>query len=123
MRYTTRILPVEEWPRLDVAGLADVWPTLSPENTQVIVVEHGDQIVGAWLALRIVHAEGVWVDPAHRGFAVTTRLLAGMRNAAAAWGCEAVWTGAQDAHVRGLIEKLGGTPIPIESFHLPMGRA
>ena len=124
--YTSRILPVDEWPKLATADPIGVWPLLRPEDTQVVVVECGDRIVGIWLALRIVHAEGVWIDPAHRGaFGVVRRLLAGMRSAARTWGASVVWTGAKDGDtaIVELITKLGGSPIPMTSFRLPMGGA
>lgn len=124
--YTSRILPVEEWPKLAAVDPDGVWPLLKPDDTQVVVVEQGDQIVGVWLAVRFVHAEGVWIDPAHRGaFGVVKRLLSGMRAAAKSWGASVVWTGAAegDTGVMQLITKLGGTPIPMTSYRLPMGGA
>jgi len=121
--YTSRILPVEEWPKLAHAGLGDALTVFKPADTQALVVEHEGQIVGVWLGVRFVHAEGVWIAPAHRGaFGVVKRLLTGMREIAARWGVDIVWTGAvsDDALVRGLIEKLGGKEVPMQTFILPM---
>jgi len=124
--YTSRVLPVEEWPRLAQTPLASVWALLKPEDTQVLVVEQAGAIIGVWLAVRLVHAEGVWIAPAHRGsVGVVRRLLSGMRAAAARWGVGVVWTGAAegDAMVEGLITRLGGTVVPFTSYRLPMGVA
>lgn len=124
--YTSRRLPLEEWPKLAAIYPEVVWQHLDPEETQVIVVEQADQIVGVWLAVRCVHAEGVWIAPAHRGtFGVVTRLLSGMRAAAKSWGASVVWTGAAegDTSVTNLITRLGGSPIPMTAYRLPMGGA
>jgi len=98
-----------------------VWPHLNPENTRVLVVEDGEEIVGAWLLLRTVHAECLWIAPSHRGvFGVAKRLLRGMRELAMAWGVDRVITGSVSPHVTDLIKRFGGKPMPCESFVLPL---
>jgi hypothetical protein len=116
-----RILPPEEWHRLEATEAATIWQQLKPENTQVVVVEDSGVIVGAWVMLRTVHAECLWIAPEHRGsFGVAKRLLKGMRDVAAAWGASRVVTGSVSPHVNDLIRRFGGVPMPCESFVLPV---
>jgi hypothetical protein len=81
MMLRTRILPAEEWPRLQGTELESVWPTLHPEHASVLVVEDDEgAIVGTWAIIHVLCAEGLWIAPAHRGrAAVGRRLWAGMR--------------------------------------------
>lgn len=116
-----RILPSEEWHRLAGTEAEAVWPTLNPENTRILVVEENGRIVGNWLGLRVVHAECNWIAPDYRGsFGVAKRLLRGMREVAREWGVERVITGSVSPHVTDMIQRLGGFPVPCESFVLPL---
>jgi hypothetical protein len=118
-----RILLSEEWPLLDgtEADAKDLWRTLNPETSRILVVEDGGKIVGCWAFLRVVHAECLWVAPSHRGvFAVARRLLRGMREIAGMWGTDRVVTGSVSPSVTDLIEKVGGVPVPAESFVIPV---
>lgn len=115
-----RVLPPEEWVRLDGTEAETVWPVLNPENTRALVVEEHGEIIGTWLMLRTVHAECIWVAPSHRGtFGVAKRLLRGMRDVAKEWGVSRVITGSVSPEVTDLIGRLGGVPMPCESFILP----
>ena len=53
---TTRLLPPEEWDKLD-GELAQVRDHLDPDRAAVVVVEDGDQVVGCWALLQVLHAE------------------------------------------------------------------
>lgn len=120
---TSRILPPEEWPRLAGTELETSWPHLDPANAQIVVVEHEGVIVACWALMRVVHVEGVWIAPAHRGtLGVVKRLLTVMRGCARAWGASYVWTGAITDDVRGLIGRLGGKPIPFDCYAMPIPR-
>lgn len=117
----TRILPPEEWSRLKGTEAEAAWPSLNPENTRVLVVEDEGEIVSCWAFLRVVHAECLWVRPSHRGsFAVARRLLRGLRDIAFDWGVEKVVTGSVSPTVTDLITKVGGVPMPCESYVLPV---
>lgn len=117
----TRILPQEEWPRLDGTEAETLWPNLNPITSRVIVVEDEGQIVATWVMLSMVHAECLWIAPEKRGsFGVTRRLLSGMKEAAADFGALAVLTASISEHVSGLIKRLGGQRLPGETFVLPM---
>lgn len=116
----SRILPPEEWHRLNGTEAETLWPLLDPENAQVLVVEEDGEVVGTWTLMRVVHAECLWVKPSHRGvFGVTKRLLKGMREIVSAWGTNKVITGSVSDHVTDLIRRFGGVPMPCESFILP----
>lgn len=117
----TRILPQEEWSRLNGTEAELLWPYFNPEQTRVLVVEDEGRIVGTWTLMRVVHAECLWIAPSHRGlFGVTRRLLVAMRDIAKGWNVSAVWTGSKSAHVTDLIRRLGGKEPPFESFILPI---
>lgn len=116
-----RILPVEEWDRLEGGEAGDARHAFNPDETQVIVVEDGDRIVGTWAVMRVVHVECLWVAPEHRGaFGVAKRLLKAMRDVAGAWGARYVLTGSISPHVTDLIRRFGGIPAPYETFILPL---
>ena len=78
-------------------------------------------ILARWIGLRVVHAEGVWIDPRYRKSpGIVRRLVNGMGQIARHWGVKSVWTGADTDDVRRLIEKLGGTRIPMDPYVLPL---
>lgn len=119
---TRRILAPEEWPRLAETPLADVWPMLQADRSRVVVVEDAEgQIVGCWAFVLMLHAEGVYIAPAHRRQgSVARQLLAGLREAAVATGSHAVWTGADDPEVARLLTRIGARSVPYESFVIPI---
>lgn len=120
---TTRILPPEEWPHLAGTDAAALWPHLDPTRTRVLVVEDGEEIVGTWVFMAVVHAECVWVKPSHRGrVSVIGRLLQGLRDIGAAWGVDRVVTGATSPVVEDIIARLGGAAIPGHAYVLPTAR-
>ncbi len=120
---TTRLLPPEEWHRLVGTEAEALVPSLRPTHAGVVVVEDADGvIVGTWTLLRVVHAECVWVHPAHRGRgSVAARLLRGMSSLARAWGVDRVVTGACEPAVEALILKLGGQALPGRQFVVSLG--
>ncbi len=117
----TRILPPAEWHRLVGTEAESIVPGLDPVDTRVLVVEADGEIVGTWVLLRMVHAECVWIAPAHRKRAsVAVRLLTGMGDLARAWGVRSVWTGALTPDVMALIDRIGGVPIPGQHYAIPV---
>jgi len=112
---TTRVLPPAEWPRLLGTELETVVPVL-PEDAEVLVVEHDGAIVGCWALYPLLHVEGVWVAPEHRGRGgVFRRLLTGMRTLVHGHGREVVQTGAlwgdEGAVVATMLQKLGAVEL------------
>jgi len=119
---TSRILPPEEWPRLAGTEAETIWPLLSPETARVLVIEQDAEIVGCWLLYPLLHAECVWIAPAHRGRgAVARRLLALMRRVAQSLGWRTVITAACSDEVRRLLDHLGAVPIPGTHHAIPIG--
>jgi hypothetical protein len=90
------------------------------EDAQIAVIEDAGRIVGAWGVFRVTHLEGVWIDPAYR---LRPRAVLALKRAAlqaAAQWAPWAWTGAATDAVRRLILKLGGQPVPMESYIVPV---
>jgi len=119
---TTRLLPAEEWDKLD-GELAQVRDHLDPSRAAVVVVEDGDQVVGCWALLYALHAEGVWIAPTHRGRAsVARRLLLATLEAARQLGSKTIITGALTPEVERLLtQHLGAVPVPGKPFVFATG--
>jgi len=119
---TRRILPHDEWPKLAGTALEAVWPLLPPERTSILVVEDEETIIGCWAFLWALHAEGVWVHPAHQGkSAVARHLLHGLKDVAGSLGAGAVVTSAVDPGVAAMLEQLGAEPFP-QSYTLAVAK-
>lgn len=118
---THRLLPPEEWAtKLAGTELETVWPALSRETTAIFVVEDGDQVVGCWSMFPVMHVEGVWIAPSHRGKgSVARRLLACLRQLAQRAGVTRVVTASVSDDVTRLIAHLRGVPLPAH-FVIPV---
>ena len=120
---TSRVLPPSEYPKLAGTEAASVWPRL-PDTAEVLVVEDEGAILGCWVAMPILHAECLWIAPAHRGKAgVGRRLFRAMREAVTRAGASAVMTCAMTDDVRHLLQTAHATPLGGDHFMLPMRRA
>lgn len=118
---TTRILPVEEWPRLVGTEVETALAALDPKTTSIIVVERDGVIVGCHVLLYLLHAECLWIHPDLRGKGtVAGRLWAGVQRFAALSGVHAFLTAATDDRVKSLIAHVGGVPLPGEHFVVPV---
>lgn len=117
------MLEPEEWGRLDGTEAGAVWRYYDPMNVRVLAVEDDEgHLVGTWSALRVVHAECAWIEPASRGkFGVAARLLRGMRDVAAGWGADRVLTASTTPEVTSLIGRLGGSKLLGEHYVIPTG--
>lgn len=93
---------------------------MTPENARVAVIEDGGEIVGVWGVFRIVHLEGVWIDERYRHQPRAVLALKRATMAAAAEWSTWAWTGAATDAVRKLIRKLGGIPVLMEPYLLPV---
>lgn len=111
--YASRVLPPEEWPRLQGTDLETVWRNLNPADAYVFVVEDGDRIVATVAGLRYVVMECAWVHPEYRGRpGVTRRLLRGMYAVARRLGATRMMTLPANDAVQRIVEKLGGVRLP-----------
>lgn len=117
---TTRVLPREEWPRLDGTELELVWPHL-PDTARVVVVEDGTDVLGCWAFFPVIHAEGLWIAEPHRKrTGVARRLLRGMRETVRAMGGRVVSTAALTDDVRGLLTGFGAVQLPGTHHAMPI---
>lgn len=112
---TARVLPPEEWHRL-------VPEAIDPAG-QVLVVEDGGQIVGCVGLAWCLHAEDLWVAPAHRGkVGVVRALLREVAAIGARAGIRATCVAVPDPAVGAFVTRLGGASIgphavlPLERF-------
>ncbi len=118
---TTRILPVEEWPRLVGTEVECVWPLLNPAQTQILVIEDEGEIVGTLAMVSIWHAECVWIHPDYRkGYGVMRRLINGMWDTARRVGARRLWSGSLSDTTSQILNRLGATEIPGKSFTFPV---
>lgn len=116
-----RVLPVEEWPRLDAAGAETVWRLLDPARAQILVVEDGGAIVGTVTLLPVIHAECLWIAPSHRrAGGVMRRLLRGLWPSAAALGVKALWAGSITPAMDDVLRRIGASVVPGRSFVFPV---
>lgn len=109
---STRLLPPEEWSRLADCGLGDLWASLPPATTRIVVVEEDGEIVGHVTGVLMLHAEGAWIAPRHRKrVAVWRRLIEGFWRLADGWGCRAAWASAASDEMRHVLARLHGAPV------------
>lgn len=109
---TSRILPPEEWAKLQGTEIGPVWDRL-PAGARPVVVEHEGAIVGVHVLLPIWHVEGLWIAPAYRGrTSVARRLWMAVKAEAAALGLARVVTAAADERVCGLLAHVGAEALP-----------
>ena len=117
---THRLLPREEWDKLEGTGLEQLTPYLPPE-AWILVVEEGSDIVAAWSAFPRWHFEGIWIAPPYRGRA-GRHLLVGMREEAGERGIERVLTAAVDEQVEEYLERIGAEALPGTHYVWPLGK-
>lgn len=105
----TRLLPRDEWWRLEgteAAALAGAPPGFP---AQVLVVEDEDQIVATWALITRHEVEGLWVRPEYRRKVAAQRhLFSEMMALARSRGILVLRTAAQTPDVAKMIEHLGG---------------
>lgn len=119
---TAYVLKPSDWHRLAETGLdLAAWQAAGPANTDVVVVEQDGVLVACWATFACRHVEGFWVAPTHqkRG-GVLRRLFVGMRARLAELGATTVVTQAETREVADLLRAAGATPMPGESFLLPV---
>jgi len=123
MRQQARVLPPEEWDRLEKAQIPDLWRYTRPEDCEAIVVEDDGAIVASMLVLRITHLEGLWIAPERRGdVGVTRKLLRATVEAASRWAWYWAIAGAADDRMRGILGRVGGRKLEMDSYMIPLGR-
>lgn len=119
----TRILPPEEWAKLDGTALGPAWRSLPTSGVTIIVVEEEDGLIaGHWTVFTCLHAENVWVAPQHQKRGVVVgRLLKGMQTHLQTLGVGGFVTAAASEEVRRLLEHhLGATRLPGDAYSVPV---
>jgi hypothetical protein len=106
---TSRLLPKEEWFRLEGTQLETVVPIL-PEGAQVMVVESEGQIQACVALYPLWHLEGIEI----KSPSATRLLLASIRTQTATLPAVLSW--AQHAKVGEFLRRLGAEPLPGEHF-------
>lgn len=121
--YDTRILPPEEWYKLNDTEAGSVYSYFDKEHTNVMVVEKDGNIVGTWSLMPYYHAECVWIAETHRGNpAIVKRLVTGMKQMADSVGALSVITTALDDKTAKLLEHLEAEKLPGEHYVIRFGR-
>lgn len=119
---THRILPSAEWEKLEGTSLGPVWRALPTSGVTVIVVEDTDgAIIAHWTFFQCLHAEQLWVAPAHRKRGSAARhLVRAMHEMARAIGTTAFITAADSAEVTALLHGLGAARLPGDAYTVPV---
>lgn len=111
-----RILPRDEWWRLDGLELGTIAPNM-PGGTAVLVVEDDGQIVGHLALVPLWHAEAIWIAPGRRRRAgVFRRLLRALGAAARGLNAPRVIPGSMGPEMDRILERLGAEPLPGRCF-------
>jgi Acetyltransferase (GNAT) family len=119
---TSRLLPPAEWSRLVGTELEAIWAMLPPTATVVVVEDTEGAIVACWSLFPCLHAEGIWIAPAHRKRgAAGGRLLRATFAEARAQGVTAVVTSATTPEVVTLLEKIRAKALPGTAYMVPLG--
>ena len=112
MPYTERLLPADEYYKLEALGIpADRLP--DPATSIVGVVEKDGQIVSRWMAVNVIMFEGLQTEEAYRGNPVVARrMFRLMIRALKDRGVTAVTTIVQDDQVGTLARQAGFDRLP-----------
>lgn len=113
MKIEHRILPREEYGRLEGTETAAIVPHLRADGC-VLVLEVDGQIVAAQAFQPILHAEGLWIHPEYRKqLPVARTLLLQIRNVVRdRFGLGWFFTAANSDDVREMLRKLGAQKLP-----------
>ncbi len=113
---TTRILPESEWTRLEGHDALGGHPLPPAGSTLFVVAEDGDQIVGVWALVTVLHLEPVWLAPSVRGGMVIRRMWRRVTAALAERGVRVAFAFADRDDIRGYLERLGLSRLPFTTF-------
>ena len=117
-----RILPPEEWHRLD-DETREFYETMAPEDVAVVVVEMDGAIVARLAVLRVPHWESFWMAPEKAGNAGVMRaLLRAATEQARKWAPHWIYANADNEATVNSLKRLGGQWMPMHTFLLSLGR-
>ena len=117
-----RILPREEWHRLEVCDLPVLLQHVDPQNVSVVAVEENGELIATLSVLTVTHLEGLWIKPDRRGSPEVVRKLLKKAIEEASKAPDH-WVMAQSASPKmdDLIERSGGVEMPVKTFILSVG--
>lgn len=119
---TSRLLPIDEWPRL-TGALGTVWEQI-PTTSTVIVVERDGRIVAQWSGSPVFQyfVDGLEIVPDEQGnIAVARKLLLAMLANVTQVGVSNVLTGAADDKTRALLHTAGAKKADMDLYNWPIG--
>lgn len=116
-----RVLPRDEWDRLEPTGVRLLAPSLRDEDSEVLVIEDAGRIVATMGTYRVTHFEGLWIDPEYRGNAgLARRLMKAGIDSAKKWTDQWVWAASGNDHTDDLMTRMGGVKMPTDTFVIPI---
>ena len=119
---TARILPPEEWSRLDPGRVPPLFLHCPPGDADVVVVEdEKGSIIGTVTVLKATHLECLWIEADHRNAGVARSLLRKACEVAAERGSTWVLGNSADEQMQGIMRRLGGQPFAAPFYLLPIG--
>lgn len=107
-----------------LAGLpvTDLGPCLPEGRAQTVVVEEGGKVVGSMTVALVPHIEATWIDPEHRNAGVARALRRATWELARDGGATWAFGSAGDDATAATLVRLGGTPVPVTFYVLPLDR-
>lgn len=118
---TTRVLPIEEWPRLKGTEAEQLWPVLDPSKSTIVVVEDEGIVVGCHVLMYVLHAECLWVHPEYRTKGVMRMLWTTVQRMVRAAGVRSLVTACTSDRVKRMLTYAKATRLPGSHWVIPMG--
>lgn len=118
-----RILPPEDWSRLEGTEIPAMLPYMEPQNIAIAAVEdNSGEIAASVCVLRVTHFEGLSLrDKGNAGVfrALIRQAYAVPRVRGESW----VLGGAEDGDTKmdSLCRRLGGRPLSLKFYAMPVG--
>jgi hypothetical protein len=113
---TTRLLPADEWDRLDGHEALGGYPLPPAEAAQIVVTEDEGSIVGVWVIVQVLHLEPAWVEPSHRGGLIVGRMWRLLKQTLRSRGARVAFAFADRDDIRGYLGRLGLQPSTFSTF-------
>ena len=112
----TRLLPPDEWYRLETTDLAPVWRALyaKRDHVDILVAEDAEgEILGHVAFPRFIHCEGFGIaEPERRQGRVMRALLDAIREYCDAHAIDGVWASSVAPVMDDLLTRRGANPLP-----------
>lgn len=103
----TRVLPPEEYCRLQGHSHLPGGQLPLPEMSSIVVLEDGIEIVGFWMLNLVPHVEPIWIDPRYRRSMAAGKLWRGMRALLDAVPVRKALCLLDNSEIAGYVQRLG----------------